>query len=52
MLSHLITKNHAGVTLTGDYRSLHALHQMVHDINERSPLVKDKEGMAGWPGRR
>ncbi len=45
MLSHLIAKNHAGLMLTGDYWSLKALHEMAHDINERSPLVKDKEGM-------
>jgi hypothetical protein len=45
MLSHAILRNHAGLMLTGDYWTLHALHEMVHDINERSPLVKDKEGI-------
>lgn len=45
MLSYAILKNHAGLMLTGDYWSLHALHEMVHDINKRSPLVRDKEGM-------
>lgn len=45
MLSQVTIRNHAGLMLTGDYWSLNALHEMVHDINERSPLVKDKEGM-------
>lgn len=45
MLSYALLKNHAGLMLTGDYWSLHALHGMVHDINEHSPLVKNKEGM-------
>lgn len=31
--------------LIGDYTSLHWLHEVVHDVNERSPLVIDKEGM-------
>lgn len=44
MLSYALLKNHAGLLLTGDYWSLHALHEMVHDINEHSPLVKNKEG--------
>ena len=29
----------------GDYTSLPWLHEVIHDVNERSPLVKDKEGM-------
>ncbi|QIB39610.1 hypothetical protein G3A56_16745 (plasmid) [Rhizobium oryzihabitans] len=27
-----------------DYTSLTWLHEVVHDVNERSPIVKDKEG--------
>lgn len=45
MLSHRLLKNHAGILLIGDYTSLRWMHEVVHDVNERSPLVKDKEGM-------
>ena len=44
MLSYSLLKNHAGILLVGDYTSLVALHEVVHDVNERSPIVKDKEG--------
>lgn len=44
MLTCSLLKNHAGVLLTGDYNTLKALHEVVHEVNERSPLVKDKEG--------
>lgn len=45
MLSYRLLKNHAGILLIGDYTSLRWLHEVVHDVNERSPLVRDKEGM-------
>ncbi|MCK5747879.1 MAG: hypothetical protein KAH44_16795 [Oricola sp.] len=45
MLSYSLLKNHAGILLVGDYTSLRWLHEVVHDVNERSPLVRDKEGM-------
>lgn len=44
MLSYSLLKNHAGILLVGDYTSLTWLHEVVHDVNERSPIVKDKEG--------
>ncbi|WEZ85407.1 hypothetical protein P6U16_25230 (plasmid) [Rhizobium sp. 32-5/1] len=44
MLSYSLLKNHAGILLIGDYTSLTCLHEVVHDVNERSPIVKDKEG--------
>lgn len=44
MLTYSLLKNHAGILLTGDYNSLEALHEVVHEINEKSPLLKDKEG--------
>lgn len=44
MLTYRLLKNHAGALLTGDYGSLKALHEVVHEVNEKSPLVKDKEG--------
>lgn len=45
MLSYRLLKNHAGIVLIGDHTSLLWLHEVVHDVNDRSPLVKDKEGM-------
>lgn len=45
MLSYSLLKNHAGILLASDYNSLKALHEVVHEVNERSPLWKDKEGM-------
>jgi hypothetical protein len=44
VLSYSLLKNHAGILLVGDYTSLTWLHEIVHDVNERSPIVKDKEG--------
>lgn len=44
MLSYQLLKNRAGLLLVGDYTSLQGLHEVVHDINERSPLITDKEG--------
>jgi len=45
LLSYGLLKNHAGIQLIGDYTSLRWLHEVIHDVNERSTLVKDKEGM-------
>lgn len=45
MLSYNLLKNNAGLLLIGDYTSFRALHEVVHDINERSPLIKDREGL-------
>jgi hypothetical protein len=45
LLSYRLSKNHAGILLIGDYTSFRWLHEVVHDVNERSPLVRDKEGM-------
>jgi hypothetical protein len=45
MLSHKLLKNHAGILLIGDYTSLTWLHAVVHDVNEHSPLISDREGM-------
>ncbi|MBB6414388.1 DUF6904 family protein [Mesorhizobium sangaii] len=45
MLTYRLLKNHAGILLIGDSTSLRWLHEVVHGVNERSPLVGDKEGM-------
>lgn len=44
MLTYRLLKNHAGVLLMGDYSSLRLLHEVVHEVNEQSPIVEDKEG--------
>jgi hypothetical protein len=44
MFSYNLLKNNAGFLLIGDYTSLRALHSVIHDINERSPLVRDRDG--------
>lgn len=45
MLSYRLLKNNAGIMLIGDYTTLRSLHTVIHDVNERSPLVIDKEGL-------
>lgn len=45
MLTYQLLRNHAGLLLCGDYETLQALHEVVHDINERSPLIRNKEGL-------
>jgi len=44
MLTYSLLKNHAGILLSGDYGSLKALHEVVHEVNDHSPILKDKEG--------
>lgn len=44
MLSYQLLKNHAGLLLVGDYTSLRELHQAVHEVNKRSPFIKDDGG--------
>lgn len=43
MLSYKLLKNHAGLILTGDYQTLKALHQVIHEVNDRSPIIKHKD---------
>jgi hypothetical protein len=44
MLSYQLLKNHAGLLLIGDYTSLRWLHEVVHDVNDRSPLIRHSDG--------
>lgn len=44
MLSYQLLNNHAGLLLVGDYTSLRLLHEIVHDVNERSPLIREEDG--------
>ena len=45
MLTYSLLKNHAGILLIGDYTSLKTFHEVVHEVNEKSPLLLDKEGL-------
>ncbi|PRP68475.1 hypothetical protein BUE93_21985 [Chromobacterium amazonense] len=44
MLEAKLTRNHAGLTLWGDYVSLKRLYAFIHRIVEESPIIEDKEG--------
>lgn len=44
MLSYRLLKNHAGMLLIGDYYTLRQLHEVIHDVNGRSPLIHDEDG--------
>jgi hypothetical protein len=44
VLAYRLLKNHAGILLMGDYASLRELHEIVHDVNERSPLIREDDG--------
>jgi len=39
MLSYELSRNHSGLLLVGDYTSLRWLHDIVHDVSDRSPLL-------------
>lgn len=45
MLSYRPLKNNAGILLCGDYLTLKALHEVVHVVNEKSPLIHDRDGV-------
>ena len=44
MLSYRLLNNHAGLLLIGDYTSLRWLHEVIHEINDRSPLIRVDDG--------
>jgi hypothetical protein len=44
MLQFTLLKNNAGLCVIGPQITLRLLHQAVHVANERSPLIKDKDG--------
>ena len=44
MLTYEPLKNCAGIALFGDYLSLRRVHEIVHDVNGRSTIIRDKEG--------
>lgn len=45
MLTYELLKNHAGILLCGDYHTLETMHGVIHEVNEHSPLIVDKEGV-------
>jgi hypothetical protein len=40
-----LLKNHEGLLILGATQDFRSFHALLHDVNERSPLIKDKEGM-------
>lgn len=44
MLTYKLLPNLEGLKLISDYSTLRDLHQMLHDVNEQSPLIADREG--------
>lgn len=44
MFTHKPLKNAAGIALFSDYLSLTRAHKILDDVNERSPLIRHKEG--------
>lgn len=44
MLTYELLGDHEGLLLKGDYTTLRLLRSVVMDVNERSPVIKDKEG--------
>jgi hypothetical protein len=45
MLSYRLSQDLAGIYLTADLLTLQALHEVIHQINDASPIVRDKEGL-------
>ena len=37
-------KRKAGIAIFGDYLTLRAIHDIVHDVNEKSPVIANKDG--------
>ncbi len=44
MLEFKLTPKHAGVVIWGDIWALHRVHELIHKINENSPIIENKEG--------
>lgn len=44
MLEYEITKRHAGIIVWGDTWALRRTRDLIHRVNEESPLIKNKEG--------
>lgn len=44
MLQFQLLKNHAGLCIAGPQTTLRALYEAVHAVNDKSPIVRDREG--------
>ena len=44
MVSFEVLPNHEGLRLLAHADTLRDMHSIIHDVNERSPLIVDKEG--------
>ena len=44
MFDYKLLKNHAGILLCGDYNMLRSLREVVYEVNDKSAIIKDKEG--------
>jgi len=50
MLEVTLTKKIAGVEIWRDSYSLRAAHEMIHRVNQDSPVIQNKEGfLLDWP---
>ena len=45
MLSYELAPNLAGPLIFGSAEMLHSFHEILHEVNERSPVIRDKEGL-------
>jgi hypothetical protein len=45
MLSYELTPNLSGPVILGSAETLRSFHEILHDVNERSPIICDKEGV-------
>lgn len=45
MLEFNLTRKHAGVEIWGDTWALRQVHELIHRVNEESPLIENKEGL-------
>lgn len=45
MLTYEGLKECGGIALFSDYLSLQRMWEIVHDVNNRSPIIRDKEGL-------
>jgi hypothetical protein len=40
-----LLKNHEGLLILGGTDDFRKFHELIHDVNERSPIINDKEGL-------
>ena len=45
MLSFELLPSLAGPLILASAETLQAFHEILHDVNDRSPIIRDKEGL-------